>query len=653
MREYYSNINVSKEKRLYKGVDTYTNMIIGVFKNRLIDTKSLKQIASDIHKLSLSYQQMGEEELDSMIKDAKKDLRLNKADDSRLCEIFALAVELCYRVTQKRAYIVQIMGAFSLYKKYIIQMATGEGKTLTASIGAVVLGWRGKPLHILSSNDYLSARDAELFRILYERAGLSVGSVTSSTKPNERKELYKKDIVYSTAKEILADFLKDRMQEPQKFDINTFFIDKITNNDTNKNYLIRGLDTVIVDEADSVLADDAVTPLIISAKAENRLLKEAVLDAHNLIKNLEKDAHYELDEKFYDVSFTKLGLEVIDAHIEALSDIWKAKSRREFLIKQAIVARDIYTLNKEYIIKDGAVIIIDEKTGRVMEGRSWGNGLHQAIEVKESLEITDPTITHSKMSFQRFFRLYNHLCGMSGTLSSLSNELWQIYEKKIVKIPTRLQSKMDILEDKIYLTQKDKEKALIEYIKDKNSKGLPILIGVTSIKESETLSQLLKKENIECTLLNALYNEEEATIIAQAGQMYKVTIATNMAGRGTDIHISDEVESMGGLQVILTQKDKSKRVDLQFFGRCARQGQKGCAVAFLSLEDKILQNYLNKKLLDLVYKNFDNKYTKKFTLLAYKYYQYRIEKTISNIRKKVLQNEFTLDDNMSYISNSY
>ena len=614
----------------------------------------MNKFSQEIYDLSIQYDTFSFEELFEKLDTLKIKLRLNKLNDDELKQVFAICVQLCFMVTQKRAYKVQIMGAVSLYKQHIIQMSTGEGKTLTASIAATVLALKGKSVHILTSNDYLSSRDANLFSAFYNKVGLNVGAVISSTSIEDRKIIYKNNIVYSTGKEILADFLKDRMKEPQKFNINSFFINKLFDKKKlDNNYLLRGLDCVIVDEADSVLADDAITPLIISAKSENKLLKQAVIDANFIASKLEHEVHYIVNERYLEVVLTKHGVEFIEKFVESLSNIWHSKTRREFLIKQAILAIEIYKKDKQYIIKDGKIVIIDERTGRIMDGRSWGNGLHQAIEVKEGLEISDPTTTYSKMSFQRFFRLYSHLCGMSGTLSNLENELWQIYGKQIVKIPTRLDSKMKILKDKIYLTQEEKETALVEYIKEINSKELPILIGVTSIKESESLAKKLKSLNINCTALNALHDDEEAEIISNAGQKAKVTIATNMAGRGTDIHIDEEVNHIGGLHIVLTQKDKSRRVDLQFFGRCARQGQNGVAVAFLSLEDTILQNYLNPTILKYLENNFNNIISKKLILLIYRYYQNKIEKNISNIRKNILQNEFLLDDNMSYINKTY
>lgn len=535
-----------------------------------------------------------------------------------------------------------------MVKKYIIEMSTGEGKTLTASLAAVILGWMGKPVHILTSNDYLAARDAELLSSFYYRANLTVGAVIGETAPEKRKEIYTYDIVYSTAKDILADFLKDRMKEEQNYSIINFLVNKISNNVVPTDYFLRGLDTVIVDEADSVLADDAVTPLIISTKAENRILKESVQDAYKISKYLEKDIDYTVNEEFHDITLKEQAEAIIENHIYSLTNIWRSKERREFLIKQALMAKELYIVNKHYIIKDGKVMIVDEKTGRIMSERTWGNGLHQAIEVKEGVEITDPTTTFAKMSFQRFFRLYKHLCGMSGTLENLQNEFWQIYNIQILKIPTRVPSKMNILKDKIFLDKNAKEEALIAYIESLNKKSIPVLVGITTIEDCEILANKLKCLNLECTLLNALYDDVEAEIIANAGEINNITIATNMAGRGTDIHISEHVNKLGGLHVITTQRDKSRRIDMQFFGRCARQGQNGTAVAFLALEDSVLNNYTPEWLKKFIYKKFDSTYTKKFSILIYKYYQKKIEKDISITRDKTLRREFSMDDSMSY-----
>jgi len=654
MKEYYKNIFVPKEKKLYTGFDFYVNKLYGTFKSLFISKKKLEEKAISIHNLSLEYSTLSEEELLSKVLFYKDKLKLKKVDDKTIEIAFATVIELCFRVTKKRAYVVQIMGAISIFNGYIIEMSTGEGKTLTASIAAVVLAWRGRKIHIFTSNDYLSSRDAELFEPFYSKAFVSVACITQNVSKEERKKLYNNDIVYSTAKEILADFLKDRMQEEEKYNLNTFLINKILHKSNyRKEYLLRGLDVVIVDEADSVLADDAVTPLIISAVSENELLKGAVKEAYNVSLNLKKGIDYIVEEKYNEVTLTKSGVINVEVNTINLSEIWYSKERREFLIKQAILARELFKENRQYIIKDGKVIIIDEKTGRVMEGRTWSNGLQQAIEIKEGLEMTDPTTTFSKMSFQRFFRMYKHISGMSGTLMSLKNEFWQIYEKNIIKIPTRVPSKLKLLPAQIYLNNQEKNENLISYIKEINKKELPILIGVTSIKESEELHKMLTDISIDSTVLSALHESEEAKIISKAGEKGRVTIATNMAGRGTDIHISDEVSKNGGLHVILTQKDKSKRVDLQFFGRSARGGQKGTAVYFLSLEDNIMKNYIDPKLLDFIKSNFENRMVRTFSLILYKIKQNKIEKDISLVRNKILKNEFILDDSMSYIKNSF
>jgi preprotein translocase subunit SecA len=651
MKQKYKNIKIAKETKLYDGFDAFSNRIIGKIKNIITNNKvltSLKEDAQSVHRLSLTYNNLGDLELNKKISDYQKSFKLNKIDDKELLKAFAVVVEIGYRETNKRAYEVQIIGAIALVKKYIIEMSTGEGKTLTASLAAVILGWMGKPVHILTSNDYLASRDAETLDLFYKRANLKVGAIISTTEHEDRKKIYSYEIVYSTAKDILADFLKDRMQEVQQYSINNFLIKKISNKDIPTDYLLRGLDTVIVDEADSVLADDAVTPLIISTTGENRILQESVQDAHKIAVKLVKDKHYTLNEKFHDITLNDIATQIIEAHIYSFSNIWRSKDRREFLIKQALSAKELYELNKQYIIKDGKIVIIDEKTGRIMNERTWGNGLHQAIEVKEGLEITDPTTTFSKMSFQQFFRLYTHLCGMSGTLQNLQNEFWEIYSTQILKIPTHVQSKMIILQDKIYLNKKDKENNIVSYIESLNNKKIPVLVGVATIKDCEVLTKKLKKLNISYTILNALYDNEEAEIIAKAGNLSTVTIATNMAGRGTNIQITDEVNQLGGLHIITTQRDKSRRIDMQFFGRCARQGQNGTAISFLSLEDSILKNYTPIWLNNYLTKKFAKQYIQSFSKLLYCYYQNKIETDISKIRNKTLLREFSMNDSMSY-----
>lgn len=642
---------IPKEKKLYSGMDAFLNTLSGRVKSKLKDKKKLYEKATLIHEYSLQLASLSDDELDEKVQYFFSLYQLGKVDEKKFIESFAIAVEIGFRELGKRAYEVQIMGALCLVNGYIIEMATGEGKTITAALAGVILGWSKKSVHIITSNDYLASRDAELVRAFYERASLTIESITSQTDKEQREEFYKSNIVYSTAKEILADFLKDRIQDEKgEFNINSYLLSKLLKKKSRNRYLIKSLSAVIVDEADSVLADDAVTPLIISTTASNKLLQESVQIAYEIAQNLKKDIHYKVYEKYYEVILSDQGKRAVEKNTKKFSNIWNSAKKREYLVQQALVARELYHKNRHYIIQDDKIVIIDEKTGRRMEHRSWGNGLHQAIEVKEKITITDPTTTFAKMSFQRFFRLYSHLCGMSGTLENLKQEFWQIYEKYIITIPKRIPSKMVISPDKIFLNKKQKFVALMEYVRDLHKKGLPILIGVTTIKESQELAHLLKTVNINCTLLNALSDEQEAQIIAKAGEKGSITIATNMAGRGTDIHICDDVEKLGGLQVITIQRDKSRRVDLQFFGRCARQGKNGTAVSFLSLDDQILSYYTNPRIYKLLHKYFDHPFVKKLSLWIYIYYQKKIEKDISNLRNETLQKEFTTMDSMSYTS---
>jgi preprotein translocase subunit SecA len=648
MKEAYNQIKVPEERRLFTGVDAFANSIKGKIKSLFLSNKTLRKEASIVHKKSIEFSKLDEDKLLEKMSIYKQKFKLNKVNNNELLEAMAIVVELGFRVTQKRAYEVQIMGALSMIRGFIIQMSTGEGKTITASLASIILGWSGKPLHVLTSNDYLAQRDAQLLEPFYNKVGLSVGFVIGGMEREEKKEIYKKDIIYSTSKEILADFLRDRMLEDSGYNINSYLIDKLKRKPVSDEYVLRGLHSVIVDEADNVLADEAVTPLIISSKAENRILKEAVSEAFFISQKLQKDEDYKVYEKFNEVVLFDTAIDIIEKNIESLNTIWQSKDRREFLVKQAIMAKELYELNKHYIIKDGEVVIVDEKSGRIMSERTWSNGLHQAIEVKEGLEITDPTTIYSKMSFQRFFRLYNHLCGMSGTLKGLYNEFWQIYGLQIIKIPTRVPSKMNILKDKIFFDKLYKEKALIEYIKNLHERKLPILVGVTTIKDSQSLAFELERVGIRCTLLNALYDDVEAEIIKDAGDWNKITIATNMAGRGTDIHIPDDINKAGGLQVITIQRDRSRRVDLQFFGRCARQGQNGTAVAFLALDDLIMSSYLSDGIKQLLRDNFDNKFVQKLSNWIYIYLQYKIEKNISNLRNETLKKDISIDDAMSF-----
>lgn len=634
-------------QKILMGFDGFLNNLYGLYQRKTLSLTTLKKDATTVYDISLSAALLSDEALDSQIAEYKTLIRLGKKEKT-LSYALGFICEAAFKSVAIRPYIEQIMGSLAIHKKFAIQMKTGEGKTITAAISAVLAGWKGQPCHVVTSNDYLAKRDAELMRPLYERCGLSVGYVISTMQPHERKSAYGCDITYSTSKELLADFLRDKIADDTSSHEGSDLVYKILTRTVNDKRVMRGLYTAIIDEADSVLADEATVPLIISVPGQNRLLKEAVTTALSLAQTLYVDVDYTIQRHLSDIRITPKGKKKIEAALITLPSIWSSSERSEYLIKQALVARHFYHKDVHYVVNEGKIVIVDEKTGRMMEGRSWSGGLHQAIEVKEGVELTEVTKSHIQMSFQLFFRLYNNLAGMSGTLQNIEKELWGIYGLVVVKIPTHVPKKLTLYPEKLFPCNQDKWDAVTQEILDHTSKGKAILVGTRSIKESETLSKKLNDLGINTTVLNALRHEKEAMIIAQAGKRGKVTIATNMAGRGTNILVDSDVIEAGGLHVIATERHESRRVDMQLFGRTARQGLPGSAQMIGSLDDEVMRRFTHSWLVALLKKIVTTRLGKKIALLFYIFFQYRAEKSISRSRKKILQQDLNLSKALSF-----
>jgi preprotein translocase subunit SecA len=651
LSEHYLKHALPKEKKSYIGVDKVVNWFAGKLYKQFTMKKRFLRQANIIREKSIEYQNLSDEELYEKIIFFKSQFKLKKKEQYYNQAIASL-IELTDRILHIRPYDVQIMGILAQDKNFLIEMLPGEGKTITAAISAILFAWIGKPCHVITSNDYLAKRDALEMEVLFNAAFVSVGYIEGSMENEARKENYEKDIVYATGKELLADFLRDQMLE-KVINYNSILIKSLQNNQTIEEKVMRGLYSAIVDEADSVLADEAVTPLIISVPSQNNILKDSTIAAKDIIETLIKDDDYSVDVEYKDIKFTPKGEKKIKKHKEKLHPIWRLKSRSEFLIKQALIAKYFYLKDIHYTInEDDEIQIVDEKTGRIMDGRSWGSGLHQAIEAKEGLEISPTKETSVKMSFQRFFRLYQNLSGMSGTLQNLEKEFWHIYKLPIIKIPKRIPNTYELLEPKIYPTYDLKIEAVIENIIEVSSKTQrPILVGAKDIKESEYLSKVLNAKGYPNQVLNALYHEEEDEIVSEAGKQGMITIATNIAGRGTDIKIIGEIESLGGLHVIATQKFTSLRVDLQLYGRTSRQGQKGSVQQIFSLEDELIKQYTKPWVLKILQKSLQTKYGIKTLMFYYSYIQKKIESVSTSSRIKMLENDFSMIERLSFTSN--
>ncbi|BBO82878.1 hypothetical protein DSCO28_34440 [Desulfosarcina ovata subsp. sediminis] len=488
-------------------------------------------------------------------------------------------------------YRVQLLAALAMHQGALVQLAPGEGKTLALALVAALYGWTGRPCHVVTANDYLAQRDAELMAPFYRACGLRTVAVLPDQKPVELKRGYTADVVYATGKQLLADFLRDELllagvQTPQQRQL------RLMRGTPDRMPVMRGLFAAVVDEADSVLIDEANTPLIISGPDHNPRLLAAVPTACRLAGLFRAEDHYRINPAYLAVTFTEPGHRLLDKLTADLPPLWRNEQRSEELLRQALLARDVFERNRHYVVVDDKIVIVDENTGRGMPDRQWSYGLHQAVEAREGVPLTAPSRTMARRSFQTFFRRYHRLCGASGTLQGIAGELWDSYDLLTVRVPSRLPSRLIVTPPAHFAKHKAKIQSLCDRTAELHLKELPVLIGTRRISDSETIAEHLRRRGIECAVLNARAHEQEAAIIAEAGQAGTVTVATNMAGRGIDINVPPEVASAGGLQVLMFEPHESRRVDWQLFGRSGRQGVPGRATMFVSAEDDLLQRHL-------------------------------------------------------------
>ena len=509
---------------------------------------------------------------------------------------YALVREVAWRQIGERPFLVQVAGALALNAGTVVEMATGEGKTLTATMPAAIAGWRGRGCHVVTVNDYLAKRDAEWMGRIYRFCGLRVAHIEQGMSPEERRAAYGADVTYCTNKEVTADFLRDRLTLGKTGSLPLVLLRAIVGGRAGGERLVqRGLACAIVDEADSVLIDEAVTPLIISGDAPNPEQSEAYRQAAALAERLESPRDYTTAFRYREITLTRAGRERVAQWAAPLGGVWTAARRREELMTQALTARHFYRRDEQYVVKDRGVVIVDEFTGRLMPDRTWRHGMHQMIEAREGLDVQTPKDTYARISFQRFFRLYRRLCGMTGTASEAWRELWRIYHLPVTVIPTNRPCRRTLLPHRILPSADAKWRAVVDEVRAVHPGGRPVLIGTRSVAASECLSRMLEEGGLTHAVLNAARHAHEARIVAQAGERGKITVATNMAGRGTDIRLGEGVAARGGLHVIATERHEAARIDRQLFGRCARQGDPGTAQAIVSLDDELVHRYAPRR----------------------------------------------------------
>ncbi|MCD6304653.1 MAG: preprotein translocase subunit SecA [Planctomycetes bacterium] len=570
----------------------------------------------------------------------------------QLYQAFALVREVAFRQIGEKHFTVQIAGALALEAGCVAEMATGEGKTLTATLPATIAGWRGRGCHVITVNDYLAKRDAEWMGRIYAFCGLRTAYIEQKMPPPDRRRAYQADITYCTNKEVTADFLRDRLALGRLRGLPMALLTKITRGagSGTDRLVMRGLHYAIIDEADSVLIDEAVTPLIISGDAPNAEQVEAFQQAAELAEHFAKGSDYRVNHRYREVDLTSAGKRKLDELASQLGGIWAGRRRREELLVQALTARELFLRDKQYIIDDGKVVIVDEFTGRLMPDRTWRDGLHQAIEAKEKLDVNPPKDTYARISFQRFFRLYRKLSGMTGTAAEAWREFWQIYHLPVVIIPTNRPCIRKYVPDRVYATRQAKWKAIVAEIRRIHETGRPILVGTRSVQASELLSRMLQAEGLEHAVLNAVRHAEEAQIVAGAGQTGRITVATNMAGRGTDIKLGRGVAELGGLHVLATERHEAGRIDRQLYGRSARQGDPGSASAIVCLEDELPMRYSPHwtKTLRKRYGQTDKEISSRMTRKLFDVSQRKAERLALRQRKGVLRTDDWLDEYLGF-----
>jgi preprotein translocase subunit SecA len=504
-------------------------------------------------------------------------------------EAFALIRAAAQAAAGMRHFDVQLVGGWALLNGMVAEMETGEGKTLTATLAAGTAALAGRAVHVITVNDYLAGRDAAAMRPVYEAIGLTVGCIVHEAGHDERREQYLCDVTYCSNKELAFDYLRDRMVLGGRPRPLADRIDALAGGARGARLLLRGLQFAVVDEADSVLIDEARTPLILSAPARRSGEEAMYRQALAMARRLSED-DYAIDDA--GVRLTGSGQDKLAGLARSQGGLWSGPRRRERLVQQALTALHVFEADKHYLVRDGKVVIIDEYTGRLMPDRSWEQGLHQLIELKEGCAVTGQRETLARISYQRFFRRYRHLAGMTGTAAEVAGELWLVYRLRVARIPTHRPVQRVRRPDQVFARTDDKWREVLASIRRCHQRGQPVLVGTRSVAASEHLAKLLEAENLPFRLLNARQDRDEAGIVARAGEAGCITVATNMAGRGTDIKLAPGVAERGGLHVICTERHDSGRIDRQLFGRCGRQGDPGSCEAIVSLEDELPASHL-------------------------------------------------------------
>lgn len=615
--------------------------------------KQLGRIVARVDAHAASLKGLDDDALRAQAREVRFTLRRHtepRRDDVALC--FALIREAAGRVLGHRHFAVQLIGGYALLQGMVAEMGTGEGKTLTVTLAAITGAFSGLPVHVVTVNDYLAKRDLEILGPLYAFFGLSVGSVVQGLTPDQRRAAYACDVTYCTNKELAFDYLRDILALGSRRGHLRFKVGAMTGaDDAASGVVLRGLHFAIVDEADSVLVDEARTPLILSQKA---LADEQALmfgQAIEVARTLEPGADYVTWESDRSIVLTAGAIKRLRQLATTLGGSWRNRVQREELIVQALTAIHLMRRDEQYIVRDGKIEIVDEYTGRVMPDRFWSDGLHQMIELKEGCAMSGTRVTLARMTYQRFFRRYRRLAGLTGTAREIGSELWCVYRLAIAQIPPNRPSRRRILPGLVAPDLETKWRLIAQKAGELSARGVPVLIGTRSVATSQAASAYLTAAGLPHVVLNAAQDATEAEVIAAAGEAERITIATNMAGRGTDIRLSDQARDNGGLHVIMSETHDSGRIDRQLAGRSARQGDPGAFIPILSLQDSLLDNAFSRSEKVLVRIGYAL-YGARFGRWAMRHAQRRSERLHARMRSSLRRSDEILDHALAFSGNS-
>lgn len=634
-------------------IDASFNTLRGKLAQFSVDRqRGLRKVAAAISREGDTLTGLNREQLDKRLAQLRRDFLSQGLSDALCIKSFALIRELATRTLHQRHYDVQLMGGWAILKGQLAEMETGEGKTLTATLAAATAALAGIPVHVITVNEYLVKRDAELMGDLYRALGLTVGAAIHSMTQEQRRNAYACNVTYCTNKQVAFDYLRDRLV----LDNNRSQLrQQLSANDPtqSKQCLLRGLCFAIVDEADSVLIDEAITPLILTRSIESSAEHVAYRQALEIAWKFEEGEDFILNPSDRQVQLSLAGQQKLEGFELSANSVWKSARGREELVIKALRALHLLKRDRDYLVMYNKIMIVDASTGRTLPDRSWERGLHQMVELKENCPLSEAREQLGRITYQRFFSRYLRLGGMTGTAREVSSEIWAIYSLHVQRIPLHRPGKRERLPSQVFARSEEKWAAVIGVTKNMQAQGRPVLIGTASVTDSELLSRKFKDASIPHQILNARQDKREAEIVALAGRRYLVTIATNMAGRGTDIPLGKDVAELGGLHVIATSYNEAKRIDRQLFGRCARQGDPGSYQYIVSLNDELVQENCSPQLTKTICRHSHRRYPllKRLSLRTMRKSQRRVEIRQRDARRNLMKQDRQIHRTLAFTGN--